>query len=184
MCCAFLSLYNGNTCVLSASITVTSSWAQWRLKSSASLLFATVSSGAHQRKYQSSASLASVRGIHRSPVDSSHKGPVTRKRFPFDDVFMKDIWRTKHINWTQRPHKFSTHVYKTLYTNIAIHLPARFLEDWKLVRLGVVMLISLWNLTGILVVVVAWYQESSIRKLKLRRIITLFVVLLPYWSKM
>ena len=50
--------------------------------------YPTVCSGADQRKYQSSASLAFVRGIHRSPVKSSHKGPVTRKMFPFDDVTM------------------------------------------------------------------------------------------------
>ena len=47
-----------------------------------------VGSGADQRKYQSSASLAFVRGIHRWPVNSPHKGPVTRKMFPFDDVIM------------------------------------------------------------------------------------------------
>ena len=29
-----------------------------------------------------------VRGIQRWPVDSPHKGPVTRKRFLFDDVIM------------------------------------------------------------------------------------------------
>ena len=28
-------------------------------------------------------------GIHRSPVNSPHKGPVTRKMFPFEDVIMK-----------------------------------------------------------------------------------------------
>ena len=39
-----------------------------------------------QRKYQSSASLAFVWGIHRRPVNSPHKWPVTRKMFPFDDV--------------------------------------------------------------------------------------------------
>ena len=33
-------------------------------------------------------SLAFVRGIHRSPVISPHKGPGTRKMFPFDDVIM------------------------------------------------------------------------------------------------
>ena len=43
---------------------------------------------AHKRKHQCSASLAFVRGIHRWPVNSPHKGPVTRKMFPFDDVFM------------------------------------------------------------------------------------------------
>ena len=41
-----------------------------------------------QRKHQSSASLAFVRGIHRRPVNSPHKGPVTRKMVPFDDVIM------------------------------------------------------------------------------------------------
>ena len=40
------------------------------------------------KNHQSSASLASVRGIHRWPVDSPHKGPVTRKMFPFADVIM------------------------------------------------------------------------------------------------
>ena len=39
-------------------------------------------------KHQSSASLAFVLGIHRWPVNSPHKGPVTRKMFPFDDVIM------------------------------------------------------------------------------------------------
>ena len=33
-------------------------------------------------------SLAFVRGIHRGPVNSQHKRPVTRKMFPFDDVIM------------------------------------------------------------------------------------------------
>ena len=47
-----------------------------------------VYSGADQRKHQSFASLAFVRGIHRGPVNSPHKWPVTRKMFPFDDVIM------------------------------------------------------------------------------------------------
>ena len=48
----------------------------------------TVCPGADQRKHQSSTSLPFVGGTHRSPVDSPHKGPVTRKMFPFDDVIM------------------------------------------------------------------------------------------------
>ena len=51
-------------------------------------VYSTVYSDADQRKHQSSASLASVRGIHRGPVNSPHKGPVRRKMFPFDDVTM------------------------------------------------------------------------------------------------
>ena len=55
---------------------------------SLTIVYSTVYSGADQRKYHSSASLAFVRGIHRSPVNSPRKGPVTRKRYPFDDVIM------------------------------------------------------------------------------------------------
>ena len=55
---------------------------------SASSVCLTVRSGGDQRKIQSTASLASVREIHRWPVDSPHKGPVTRKCFPFDDVII------------------------------------------------------------------------------------------------
>ena len=54
-------------------------------------VYSTVYSGADQRKYQSSASLAFVRGIHRRPVNSPHKEPGTRKMFPFDDVIMRKI---------------------------------------------------------------------------------------------
>ena len=43
---------------------------------------------ADQRKHQSSAILAFVRGIHRRPVNSPHKRSVTRNMFPFDDVIM------------------------------------------------------------------------------------------------
>ena len=57
-----------------------------------SIVCSTVCSGADQRKHQSSASLAFARGIHRLSVDSHHKGPVTRKMFPFDDVIMNSVW--------------------------------------------------------------------------------------------
>ena len=50
---------------------------------SLTIVYSTVYSDADQRKYQSSASLAFVRGIHRRPVNSPHKWPVTRKMFPF-----------------------------------------------------------------------------------------------------
>ena len=53
---------------------------------SLTIVYSTVYSDADQRKHQSPASLAFVRGIHRSPVNSPHKWPVTRKIFPFDDI--------------------------------------------------------------------------------------------------
>ena len=55
---------------------------------SITLVYSTVYSVADRRKHQSSALLAFVWGIHRGPVNSTHKGPVTRKMFPFDDVIM------------------------------------------------------------------------------------------------
>ena len=54
-------------------------------------VYSTVYSGAYQSKHQSSASLAFVWGIHRGPVNSPHKWPVTRKMFPFDDVIMETL---------------------------------------------------------------------------------------------
>ena len=47
-----------------------------------SIVYSTVCSGADQRKHKSSASLAFVKEIH--------KGPVTRKNIPLDDVIMMD----------------------------------------------------------------------------------------------
>ena len=55
---------------------------------SLTIVYSTVYSGENQRKHQSSASLAFVRSIHRRPVNSPHKWPVTRKMIPFDDVIM------------------------------------------------------------------------------------------------
>ena len=80
------------------------------------IVYSTVYSDADERKHRSSASLAFVRGIHRGPVNSPHKWPVTRKMFPFDDVIMTsrlilgvcpaiERWRyfvtTSFIGWTQ-----------------------------------------------------------------------------------
>ena len=50
------------------------------------IVCSTVFACADQRKYQSSASLAFVRGIHKRQVDSLYKGPVTLKMF---DVYIR-----------------------------------------------------------------------------------------------
>ena len=63
------------------------------------IVYSIVYSDADQRKHQSSASLVFVRGIHRGPVNSPHKWPVTWKMFPFDDVIMGgDITLRKQLN--------------------------------------------------------------------------------------
>ena len=61
---------------------------------SMTIVYSTVYSDADHRKHQSSASLAFGGGgggggvIHRRPVNSPHKRPVTRTIFPFEDVIM------------------------------------------------------------------------------------------------
>ena len=50
---------------------------------SLTIVYSTAYSAADQRKHQSSESLAFVRGIHRWPVNSPHKGPI--------------IWKCSHL---------------------------------------------------------------------------------------
>ena len=55
---------------------------------SLTVVYSIVNWDADQRKRRGSASLAFVWGIHRGPVNSLHKWPVTRKMFPYDDFIM------------------------------------------------------------------------------------------------
>ena len=74
---------------------------------SLTIVYLTVCSDADQRKHQSSASLVFVRGIHRGPVNSPHKWPVTAIFFlPFDDVIMPDTL-----------HRRYSHFHKTWFAN-------------------------------------------------------------------
>ena len=73
-----------------------------------SIVYSIVCSGAHQRKHQSSASLAFVKGIHRWPVNSLHKGPVTRKMFPLHDVII-------HVSSLRCTGIISVHIQKWYY---------------------------------------------------------------------
>ena len=66
---------------------------------SVSIVYAIICSDTNQRKHQSSASLAFVRGIHRGPVNSRHQRPVTRKMSPFDDVIMVVFRRMAGRYW-------------------------------------------------------------------------------------
>ena len=64
-----------------------------------SIIYSIVCSGADQRKHQSSSSPAFVRVIHRWPMNSLHRGRLTRKVFPFNDVIMKfDKPAVKYLN--------------------------------------------------------------------------------------
>ena len=69
-------------------IIMTSKWARWRLKSPASRLF---TQPFIQTQIKENIKLLRhwpLRGIHRGPVNSLHKWPVTQKMFPFGDAIM------------------------------------------------------------------------------------------------
>ena len=70
------------------------------LITSLTIVYSTVYSDADQRKHQSSTSLAFGWVIHRRPVNSSHKWPVTQKMFPFDDVIMHYLRGTDESAWS------------------------------------------------------------------------------------
>ena len=69
------------------------------------IVYSIAHSGTDRRKRQSSVSLAFARGIHRWPVNSPHKGPVTQKMFPFDDVIMCITWINKNSHYNHTPIK-------------------------------------------------------------------------------
>ena len=72
---------------------------------SLTIVYTTVYSDADQSKHQSSASLAFVCGIHRRPVNSPHKWPVTRKMFPFDDIMLYDCASEITLTYLGDPEK-------------------------------------------------------------------------------
>ena len=55
---------------------------------SLTIVYSTAYSDVDERKHQIPALLALCAGIHRWPLNSPHKGPITRKMFPFVDVIM------------------------------------------------------------------------------------------------
>ena len=119
---------------------------------SLTIVYSTVYSGANQRKHQSSASLAFVRGIHRGPVNSPHKWPVTRKMFPFDDVIMN----TNHND------QISEHVFfKSTYFQI-------YFLKWKSLQFGLnftwrkCFLIDLIDNKSALDQTMAWQRQAII----------------------
>ena len=90
---------------------------------SVTIVYSTVYSDADQRKHQSSALLALVRGIHRWPVNSPHKGPVTRKMFPFDDVII--MFETVRIIRTSLCALYC--ILKRYYTQIELNVPLSYI---------------------------------------------------------
>ena len=78
---------------------------------SLTIVCSTVYSSAVQRKHQIPASLAFVRGIHRWPVNSPHKEPVTRNLF--------SIW-WRHHGYTSRSDDLCQYTGTTPWTHDVI----------------------------------------------------------------
>ena len=97
-----------------------------------SIVYSTECSGADQRKHQSSALLAFVRGIHRWTLNSPHKGPVTRKMFPSDDVIMnvESVSMPWRHPWSQS-HKHSTFTDIVLKPRKGLWHEAQHFEDMQ-----------------------------------------------------
>ena len=103
---------------------------------SLTIVYSIVYSGADQRKHQSSASLAFEWRIHRSPVNSPHKWPATRKMFPLDDVIMSWYnavhhnnaqWATQRQEYRKDPKYHSLFMPSTFYCHIPQSQPLPFL---------------------------------------------------------
>ena len=92
------------------------------------IVYSTVYSGLDQRKLQSSMSLTFVRGIHRPPVNSPHKGSETRKIFLFDDVIMTTLRCFAHKSiqycWLTR-NKIRIRILAVLITLVGMKLSIR-----------------------------------------------------------
>ena len=101
----------------------------------------TVYSDAGQRKHQSSASLAFVRGIHRGQVNSPHKWPVTRKLFPFDDVIILCPLKRPQI-----PSAFTVLIHKARQTTkLSIYLTCLKFSGYQLCYTFVSITSSRWK---------------------------------------
>ena len=73
-----------------------------------------------------------MRGIHRGPVNSPHKRPVTRKMFPFDDVVMSR-WVSRHYpsGYLQSGFKYCCPILSTMLISFkSIRHPDRLIMRW------------------------------------------------------
>ena len=72
-----------------------------------SIIYLTVCSSVDQRKHQSSALLAFVRGIHRWPVNSPHKGPVMRECFHRTSSWVSPSLALQSKTWCRYKHSLN-----------------------------------------------------------------------------
>ena len=104
---------------------------------SLTIVYSTVYSGADQRKYQSSSSLAFERGIHRGPVNSPQKWSVTRNVFPFHDVIMISLASTGRL--TLRPDNVPLGLFKVINrpTILFVNISPFQITKWPMLNLHI-----------------------------------------------
>ena len=95
-------------------------WTSWRLKSLATLKFVqTENKGNIQVPHY----WPSVRGVHRSSVDSSHKGASNAESVPlisFSNRFLQLRWLTKYSDISRLDWMTRIHIYIYIYHKISI----------------------------------------------------------------
>ena len=154
---------------------------------SLAIVYSTLHSGANQRKHQSSASLAFVRGIHRWSVNSLLKWSATRKMFPFEDVIIwnreKVFGHMQIIRWAMLEDPFSLHRLKSredapskwedgeLFLKHWIenglggcYNPKRILNSnlakYRLSKTSILVVKPFWNFAQNTVVIPSWYVQD------------------------
>ena len=85
-----------------------------------------------------------VWGIHQWPVNSPHKGPVTRKMLPFDDINMPNVVRN---NWRWEIHFKWSCIYICIYH---LHPYMKHAKVWCK-RLGKALMRPLYSIMAICV---------------------------------
>ena len=159
---------------------------------SLAIVYSTVYSDADQRKHQSPASLAFVRGIHRRPVNSPNKWPVTRKMYPFDDVIICALivmqnGQTKTIPVgndtlnTLRPRQngrhFADDIFKCIFLNenvwIPIEISLKFVPKGPINNIPALVWIMAWRRPG----------EKPLSEPMMVSLLTHICVTRPQWVK-
>ena len=139
---------------------------------SLTIVCSTVYSGAYQRKYQNHSSLAFVRGIHRWPVNSPHKGPVTRQMFPFDDVIIVRCHCTPLASRSSVRHVPSSHEVST-----PLHSRQKTQGiDFKFCRCFCDGTHQAW-----LIFVMLWWIWTILRPFISQTVLVVVVVVVFYW---
>ena len=79
-----------------------------------------------------------VRGFHRWPMNSPHKGPVTRKMFPFDGAIMTHLLSdlfvvpTQIVNWYVNTHfRWTMSLHLRIWMIDATHIDMLMHRSWK-----------------------------------------------------